>query len=1033
MAGGRARAPAQRKRAAHRQSSAPALPAKVSCPQPGDAIARPRLFRALDHLTEKPITWVHAPAGAGKTTLLATYIASRSAPVLWYDVDAGDADASTLFHYVRLGANALLGEPVVLPVPRAASPEAQRVFVRRYFEALFARLPNGTFLVFDNYQDAAGLGAWNKLFRQLCGVITPRVRVIVASRIAPPPTLARFRANDDLRLLPRHSLDLDRREILTLLGSQSSSRGSKPNEAARLLSLTSGWAVAVTLLVKAPLPSSRLTPESAKVQFEDSLQSVFEFLVGEVFEGLDAATRKLLLQIALLPTFTAAMVADLTGRSDAVPALSKLHGDHLLLERHGESGFRLHDLFRMFLLHRAEVEFDPATRRALSVRGAHLLAESDQFVAAVDLLTGSKSWTELCDLVEQHAPALASQGRLATIAGTLERVPLELRDRRPCILYWHAASLLGYQGGRAQELAERAFRDFHTAGDTQGILMSWALVVQAIATAADDLHPLEHWLHTLDELALAPPTPAIAARVALSEVLAHLLCGLGSPHSVEVVNRAIDVVRRHGAPAERVLASGYASYVYAFAGRDERAQEMQRLAHELAASAADPLAKIRYLHAESQRALFRADLKAAAKAAEQGLALARDTGTEAWSFWLQGVGAMSAIARRDFASAERLLDAMTAGAATPNNLARGYQAHVRSWLVFEQGNIDAALHWMQDAFQLTERSGFRVGQVSSLIAAVIYQGACRDSAAVSRASSDLDKCLGPTPSPFFTTSADLAKIYAQLCLGGRPRDSLRAAFRQARRVGQTPFGSRVISRLVAAALEYGIEPEYTLELLRAYELKPGPEAQATGAWPWPVKIRALGPLQIEVDGRRLRFGRKAPSVPLALMKLLAAAREPLALERLSSSLWPGYGSAAPRGTLDTALYRLRKLLGYEAAIIHENGRVAFDPELCWTDMRAFDLCCDRISDLAAAQTPLDAMSVELCQETLLDLYRGPLDGGKDDAPPVARAREQFRRRFARASADIEALWLRLGEGARRDRLAEVAAARNDRLPAVAEA
>jgi len=88
-------------------------------------VPRERLFRTLDKRSLSPITWLHALAGSGKTTLLSTYLRVRQVPVLWYDVDAGDADVSSVFHYTRLAAQALLGAEVELPVPRPGMPDGQ--------------------------------------------------------------------------------------------------------------------------------------------------------------------------------------------------------------------------------------------------------------------------------------------------------------------------------------------------------------------------------------------------------------------------------------------------------------------------------------------------------------------------------------------------------------------------------------------------------------------------------------------------------------------------------------------------------------------------------------------------------------------------------------------------------------------------------------------------------------------------------------------------------------------------------------------
>ena len=246
------------------------LPAKVLCPDTGGAIPRERLFHALDERSQSPITWLHAPAGSGKTTLLSTYLRARQVPLLWYDVDAGDADASSVFHYTRLAAQALLGVEVELPVPRPGPPAGQRVFARRFFEALFRQLPPGTHLVFDNYQDAASEPAHNDMFRELCSAITPRVRILVGSRVAPPPALVRFGASGQMQFLTSHDLRLDEEEIQHLLSCKGEPSPNGARDSARLLELTDGWAVAIALLAKASLaPAHRA--QSALGSREDDL------------------------------------------------------------------------------------------------------------------------------------------------------------------------------------------------------------------------------------------------------------------------------------------------------------------------------------------------------------------------------------------------------------------------------------------------------------------------------------------------------------------------------------------------------------------------------------------------------------------------------------------------------------------------------------------------------------------------------------------------------------------------------------------
>src|SRR5258706_501911 len=56
----------------------PAALGKFTRPRPVGALARARLFRALDEAREHPAVWVAGPPGAGKTTLVSTYVIALS-------------------------------------------------------------------------------------------------------------------------------------------------------------------------------------------------------------------------------------------------------------------------------------------------------------------------------------------------------------------------------------------------------------------------------------------------------------------------------------------------------------------------------------------------------------------------------------------------------------------------------------------------------------------------------------------------------------------------------------------------------------------------------------------------------------------------------------------------------------------------------------------------------------------------------------------------------------------------------------------
>jgi hypothetical protein len=87
------------------------------------------------------IVWVSAPAGAGKSSLGSSWGEARQLRVAWYQVDAGDADPATLFHYLGLAAKAAAGaQRVELPHLTPEYLPRLDVFVRRFYEGFFACL-----------------------------------------------------------------------------------------------------------------------------------------------------------------------------------------------------------------------------------------------------------------------------------------------------------------------------------------------------------------------------------------------------------------------------------------------------------------------------------------------------------------------------------------------------------------------------------------------------------------------------------------------------------------------------------------------------------------------------------------------------------------------------------------------------------------------------------------------------------------------------------------------------------------------------
>jgi LuxR family maltose regulon positive regulatory protein len=208
--------------------SATVPPAKVTPPQLSNVFQRTRLFALLDEAGGRaPVTWIEGVPGAGKTTLVASYLDVRRLHRLWYQCDAGDADAATLFHYLGIAA-AHIDPSVSAQLPRFTAEHRcdPLAFARRYFEELARWLSPDTALVFDNFEDA---GATDELHAVLCaglGRLPAGCRVFILSRAAPPAVCAHMLAQQRLVCLPCPSLRLtldEARGIAALRGMDDES------------------------------------------------------------------------------------------------------------------------------------------------------------------------------------------------------------------------------------------------------------------------------------------------------------------------------------------------------------------------------------------------------------------------------------------------------------------------------------------------------------------------------------------------------------------------------------------------------------------------------------------------------------------------------------------------------------------------------------------------------------------------------------------------------------------------------------------
>jgi len=209
------------------------------------------------------------------------------------------------------------------------------------------------------------------------------------------------------------------------------------------------------------------------------------------------------------------------------------------------------------------------------------------------------------------------------------------------------------------------------------------------------------------------------------------------------------------------------------------------------------------------------------------------------------------------------------------------------------------------------------------------------------------------------------------------------------------------AKLCVLALEHGIEIEFVGSLIETRGI--APPANAPESWPWPIRIHALGGFTVQRRGEPLTLEGKTQKKPMELLKvLIALGGRGVAKEKLCDLLWPDAQPAAAAAALDTAMSRLRKLIGEPAAIRIEEGKVSLDDERVWVDVGAFDRDVEALQ--AALHGEAGDAAIEAIGARLLTRYKGPFLGSEDPTRGSLAARERWQNRFRRSLADAGRHW-----------------------------
>ena len=411
------------------RTTLPTCVAKGMRPVHNVLLHRERLYRILDRLRNIPFTWLAAPPGAGKTSLVAGYITSRKLNHIWYHLDKEDSDP---VHFFSCMADVVKvnhpGFETALPPLSRENLYNMALYAKRYFEALFYRLPAGSLLVLDNYQEVGFDSELHELMKECLRVLPEDVRIVIASRDAPPAPLAGEVAVGDLEILDFRLIRFSFEEtdcFLQLMGLEKSFEDFPKV----LHEKTDGWIAGLMLMMK----RSDIREISSAYVDKFTPLAVFEYFGNELFEKTDAQIQMFLMISSILPFMTVSTAVELTGNTEAEKILEYLNHRQFFIERRvGETlTYRYHQLFREFLLYKADKLIGKNDLIGYKRKAAELMENRGMVESAFTLYKEIEAVDRMVVMVLYMGPALLFQNRHVTLKNWISHIPDQVRHTNP--------------------------------------------------------------------------------------------------------------------------------------------------------------------------------------------------------------------------------------------------------------------------------------------------------------------------------------------------------------------------------------------------------------------------------------------------------------------------------------------------------------------------------------------------------------------------------------------------------------------------
>ncbi|MEV0712568.1 protein kinase domain-containing protein [Nocardia aurea] len=467
----------------------PTAATKFRPPTPArEPVARPRLLEILRAGGRRKLAAVHAPAGFGKSTLVAQWraeLAERGVAVAWIGVDNGDDNEIWfLAHLIeairRVRPELGTGLDQVLEERPA---DAVAYVISTLIDEIHAS-GKTVVVVVDDWHRVADRGA-HRAMAALLDNGCHHLRFVVTSRDQAGLPTSRMRVHDELVEIGSSDLRLTVEETARILVERN---GFDLTDAQvqQIYEVTDGWPAAIQLVSL----SLRGNPDPAPLieNLSEGSHGIREYLAENVLDTLEPRMLDFLTAISVTERVNASLASALSGDSEAEMLLVQAEQRELFLQRieHDPEWFRMQPLFAEHLRARLE-RTTPGELKSLHRKASRWYAEHQLLRKSVDHALAATDLKFAMDLIENGGMDLIDGSRLATLLGTVSKLPMQqVASRSKLLMAVARANVNLQQSGAARNALGRLSNILARSSSTDADVITQRCEA-AVLAASDDI------------------------------------------------------------------------------------------------------------------------------------------------------------------------------------------------------------------------------------------------------------------------------------------------------------------------------------------------------------------------------------------------------------------------------------------------------------------------------------------------------------------------------------------------------------------